>query len=399
VNANHFVLRAVTILVILRTPGNFNSQNDNRDADPMRLHPICRNDKWGYMNENGKVVIRPLYDYADDFSGGRAIVVRDRKTFFLRPDGTEVRLPPGVIPASRFYDGLAWVSKDNKFGIIDPDGRLKVRPVFIAHGPFSDGMADASFATSDGISTITILSYIDNNCKIKVFPEYETGGSFSHGIAPAIRRGSHRLVFINKDGAIKFSVFDSVAADGGFVHSWSPAFDGRIVINLDGPPPFRPHGVVLDTSGRRIMTPENDAVRRFSEGLAPIRSGGKWGFIDQEGRLIIGFRFDSVSDFEGGICRAEFGSSVVYIDRDGTELFRATNIEGAPVNDAENFVGSLVRVHIGGRIRRLPHGPPSWEGGRWVYVDKAGKYVALCREDSTTTSAPFGQEKPVIIYR
>lgn len=35
---------------------------------------VCLNDKWGYIDENGKYLIEPMYDYAASFSEGKAVV-------------------------------------------------------------------------------------------------------------------------------------------------------------------------------------------------------------------------------------------------------------------------------------------------------------------------------------
>ena len=44
-----------------------------------------------------------------------------------------------------------------------------------------------------------------------------------------------------------------------------------------------------------------DYVYVFSEGLAPVSKGGKWGFVDKEGRLVIPLEYDDVGYFDEGL--------------------------------------------------------------------------------------------------
>ncbi len=36
----------------------------------------------------------------------------------------------------------------------------------------------------------------------------------------------------------------------------------------------------------------------FEEGLAAVRLGGKWGFVDKAGQEVVPCRYDEVRDFE-----------------------------------------------------------------------------------------------------
>lgn len=68
-----------------------------------------------------------------------------------------------------------------------------------------------------------------------------------------------------------------------------------------------------------------DEIRGFSNDLAPVKSGGKWGFVDRNGKLVIDLQFDEVSDFKRGradVVKTEIKDSeksVIYgsIDRRG----------------------------------------------------------------------------------
>lgn len=58
----------------------------------------------------------------------------------------------------------------------------------------------------------------------------------------------------------------------------------------------------------------------FSEGLAPVKKGEKWGYIDKSGKEIIPFRFEEASLFEGGAAAVKLGEKYGFIDKAGKML-------------------------------------------------------------------------------
>ena len=94
---------------------------------------IAENEKWGYIDKNGQVMVDMQYDYAYPFSNDRARVFKGTVSKTGVPDegfyGFINRSGSLVIPAiyehasdfNRF--GLAAVSKNGKYGIINTDGK------------------------------------------------------------------------------------------------------------------------------------------------------------------------------------------------------------------------------------------------------------------------------------
>ena len=50
----------------------------------------------------------------------------------------------------------------------------------------------------------------------------------------------------------------------------------------------------------RVIPPQFDGARTFSEGLAAVKKNGKWGYIDTEGKTVIGFQYDAAYSFSEG---------------------------------------------------------------------------------------------------
>jgi len=76
----------------------------------------------------------------------------------------------------------------------------------------------------------------------------------------------------------------------------------------------------------------------FHEGLAAIRLGDRWGYVDPEGRLTIAPRFEHALAFSEGLARIKIGGRYGYIDQSG-------RIVVAPrFTKAHSFRDGLARV-------------------------------------------------------
>lgn len=87
----------------------------------------------------------------------------------------------------------------------------------------------------------------------------------------------------------------------------------------------------FDRRGRVVIPAKFDFAAPFSEGLAAVcegcaevfegehrlRKGGKWGFIDRSGKLAIPARFDEAGRFKAGKAKVRLGKRWQYIGRDG----------------------------------------------------------------------------------
>src|SRR5277367_2697318 len=66
------------------------------------------------------------------------------------------------------------------------------------------------------------------------------------------------------------------------------------------------------SSGRRLTLGPRVG---FSEGLGRISINGKWGFIDEHGRVVIAPRFDNLWSFSDGMAPALVGRKWGFINR------------------------------------------------------------------------------------
>ncbi len=87
------------------------------------LFPVFINNKWGYKNKKGEVVISPQFDGALMFSEGRALVKVGGKWGYIDREGRIV-ISPQFDDAGSFSEGRAPVEVGGKWGYIDRSGNL-----------------------------------------------------------------------------------------------------------------------------------------------------------------------------------------------------------------------------------------------------------------------------------
>jgi len=125
----------------------FKYENQNTEFSE-GLAAVQLNGKWGFIDKKGNTVVDFIYDSAQKFREGYSFVELSEKCGFINKKGNVVIpflydksdeniYPPGH---SSFHNGLAIVSKENMYGIIDVDNNCKVEFNFIRIGFFSKSL-------------------------------------------------------------------------------------------------------------------------------------------------------------------------------------------------------------------------------------------------------------------
>ena len=249
------------LLLALATLSNTSCQ-----ADPPELFPIFQDDKVGYMNQKGEVVIAPQYALAFPFSEGLAVVCTqtDGGCGFIDQTG-KIIIPTEFKQATRFSDGLAAVRVADKIGYIDKTGKIVINPQYSFSGDF----------------------------------ELYT---FSEGLA--VVRLDDKLGFIDKTGKMAVPAqFDDV----------SPFFDGLAAASLNKKAGF------IDRNGKFVINAQFDGAEPFVNGLAAVKVGGKFGYIDKTGKIVISPQFDKAFPFSAeGLALVINDEKIGFINRSGT---------------------------------------------------------------------------------
>ena len=75
----------------------------------------------------------------------------------------------------------------------------------------------------------------------------------------------------------------------------------------------------IDKQGKMVVNPQFDVAHPFVDGLAAVRIGdestGKWGYIDKQGKMVVNPQFDSTEPFAEGLAAVRNGDKWGYISR------------------------------------------------------------------------------------
>ena len=119
----------------------------------------------------------------------------------------------------------------------------------------------------------------------------------------------------------------------------------------------------IDDKGRIVIEPAYEVVHCFGEGLAAVRLNGKYGFIDKTGKVVIPPQFVQTFWFREGLAWVDDGANGGFIDKTGRIVLRAP-----PGTYCRDFRCGLAKTMP--RPRR--HAPDDWEG-KVGFIDKTGK--------------------------
>lgn len=125
----------ITVLacVICLTVSHSNLRAQRNNQRLQLLLPVQVNSKWGYINAKGRVVIKPRFIVARNFSEGLAAVRNDAGWFYyIDVSGRVITGRDRYRFADDFSGGLAAVQKgvNDKIGFIDITGHWAIKPTF-----------------------------------------------------------------------------------------------------------------------------------------------------------------------------------------------------------------------------------------------------------------------------
>lgn len=238
------------------------------------LHPEKQADKWGYADASGKMLIAPQFKDARQFSEGLAAVLVEisapskirlidprgvptgiaaqSKWGFIADDGTMV-IPPQFEAGGDFSEGLVAASLEvpwsggDTWGYVNRQGKMAIKPQFNLAHPFSEGLAlvwaGGVRLTDPFVRSFVNMGFIDHSGRWEIRSKfnYFFFEDFSNGLV-AYRRNFGKWGYMGKDGkTVIKSQFD-----------WAGRFsDGSVAaVVLDG------SCAHIDKSGRVIGQPE-----------------------------------------------------------------------------------------------------------------------------------------------
>ncbi|KAB2877922.1 WG repeat-containing protein [bacterium] len=232
------------------------------------LYPIQENGKWGFINKEGVLIIRPQFawDHAYSPENGFIITETNGKYGLLNSYG-EPLFDPQFDQPPEFHGRVAWVKKDELWGLIDHNGLWLIEPAF------------------------------------------ETVYGFNNGYAKIEKNGKYGLV--DSSGII---VIEPV-----FMEMSYPS-EGFIAVDADGGWGY------IDTQGEFVIKPRFGSAYDFHSGYAlVIVNYNRWRIIDKSGNFTTEKEFDYLGECGDGLFYAEFGYDKGIVDHAGEFVLKSVS--------------------------------------------------------------------------
>jgi len=153
-----------------------------------------KDDKWGFCNDEKKLIIPCIYESVRCFQEGRAAVMKGGLWGAISEDGQEIipciHEPSKKINPLMFSEGLAVFSVQEKYGYLDPFGNVVIPPTYEFGGWFTEGLAC--------VSKNYLKGFINTSGELVINYRYDDVTSFENGISIVFYR--NKRGFINKNG-------------------------------------------------------------------------------------------------------------------------------------------------------------------------------------------------------
>lgn len=284
---------------------------------------------YGVMKKSGAILFKPVF---------KKIVFEG--SYLLTQDGNNIwsmRDTTGLLRTSKPYDvisnhahGLFVVTRKNYWGAIDESGREVVACVYDSILQTGDDQLAVKFKGLYGI--------IDAREKWLVYPQPNKVMLLNKD--RYFKKAGNTLFLVSFDGTVLYFTpnpirvhaenFTEYVSTGG---NWTIDFDGRITARqlapaettekifpasegLRGIKRQGKYGFIDDLGRLRIANRYED-IKPFSEGLAAFKIRNKWGFINRDEKIIVHPAYDEVTPFANGHSLVKQKGLIGYMDNEG----------------------------------------------------------------------------------
>ncbi len=297
--------------------------------------------KWGFLDNNGNKVIDPVFDNKPSYfrEGYARVLMADGYYYFINTKGEKADLK--MIDATLFNDGMACIVRENSC----PEYvNTELKTVFklsdaVFAGCFSDGLA--KFQDKAGK-----WGYVDKEGNVAIKPQFDFAGSFKEGLARVYMTQGEGSVswIIDKQGNKAFDLSKGLLSIGYYNEGVSVyrdstgwgVFDTKGNKVLSGKKEWEMLGDfffgyasflkgekwgAINTKGEIVIDAvyENNLI--FANGLAAISSNGKWGFVNIDNEQVIPAEYDMIyMPFFNETALVKKGNDILFIDKDGKQV-------------------------------------------------------------------------------
>lgn len=330
------------------------------ESEAQSLFPIKKNNKWGLINAEGRIVKRPEYQAIGEFKDfGYATMQKKGKVGMLNSRGMEI-VPAQYEDVKALDSLLISVFENGEWKVIDLNGQVIVPAGYDevkVLAPVSETVSDGYLAFSkkkkwgivNGKGKLVTAPKYDAIVVFNDFPEGVTGLVFQvtknkllglllpNGqelIRPSvedIRVYNSELIFFKKDlrwGAVdhtgqellppRYNRFSRLSEKFVKLVANNQEYIFSLVYNklvtqetFEAIYPFSEDYVLckrnrllglLDHCGSIVLTPKYDEIQPYDGDIFRANLGGRWGIVTIDDQALIRFQFDYIAPMRSGLC-------------------------------------------------------------------------------------------------
>ncbi|MFN0199886.1 MAG: WG repeat-containing protein [Bacteroidia bacterium] len=256
---------------------------------------ITAEDRFGFINEKGKIITPISFDVAYDFEPSGIAVVANAGNYGLIDTNGHYLLPLMYDDIGEFHHGFAKIRKNQKIGFINTQGKIVIPLAY----------ENASDFNKEKFAMISI--------KRNVYKIDTLGNSLARLIS--WKNLSHEKWEIEEESDKELKKLPLEIGYEDEFASVTAFSEGFAVVPINGKAGF------IDNRGIVVIPPIFEEAQSFSEELAPVRIGDKWGYIDYQGERVIQPNYLYAMKFKDGIAKVYLDfDHAIYIDKTGKEI-------------------------------------------------------------------------------
>lgn len=272
---------------------------------------VNENKKYGFIDNTGKLVVPCIYEEIESFDiktfkGELTAAKKDGRWGFIDKKG-KVVIPFEYEKISVFYNGHTFcddkmkVRKNGKWGIINMNGQMEIPCKYDSIGRFNYGLAPAKIGYK--------YVYINMQGKIVLAGDYDNAEAFENGVAKVTKRDSTYMIN-TKGEKVNVNVNQTEFHDGLCVVAKFVKEEASIYYGY------------ANEKMKLVIPYDYDEAYDFENGMALVKLGGKWGYIDTNGNWVIYREFDEKFRFSSvGVAKVLQNEKWGLLTKDGDYVF------------------------------------------------------------------------------